>query len=233
MQWSSSRGTKVTSSSSWSWRGIVDEREICCRRCLPAHYLDIVWELGSWWALPEHWDPGLNFSHDRPINSSCQGPSVSPPRDYLCGSIMHWCVLCTAHCPIIWVCLMTSSDAGSRDPVQNQLCSGPGLGWEGHWVTPVKVRVKQTQTAVRADSHGIEIASHRWGDAWENILIGSKIISPWLLTSRNESESTVSLEAVLAAANIFSNLDKHTSVHIYQVLGTDTLTAIIMERVYA
>ena len=111
--------------------------------------------------------------------------------------------------------------------------AGPGLGWEGHWVTPVKVRVKSTQTAVRADSHGIEIASHRWGDAWENILIGSKIISPWLLTSRIESKSTVSLGAVLAAANIFSNLDKCTSVHIYQVLGTDTLTAIIMERVYA
>ena len=57
-----------------------------------------------------------------------------------------------------------------------------GLGWEGHGMTPVKVRVKQTQTAAGDDSRGIEIAGHRW-DAWENITIGSKIISPWLLTS--------------------------------------------------
>ena len=133
MQWSSSRGIKVTSSS-WSWRGIVDEREISCRRCLPAHYLDIVipgnlGPAGTRVLGPEH-----QFLSRPPNKSQFAGLfRVSTQRLFVSAEWTESCVLCT-YCLIIsvwWIprCLMTSfsvsiSCSGSAVPGL-----GKGIGW--------------------------------------------------------------------------------------------------------
>ena len=127
-----------------SWHGMVDEREISCRRCLPAHYPDIVlaWDCA--------WDPISNFSQDRPtILSSLTLPWVHP--NIIC---LWWTdsLVCTLDFCSFFPVLYNLDDIPLLcselrvDPVARP-------GWGGQWLTPVKVRVKQTQTAsLTADS---------------------------------------------------------------------------------